>query len=231
MIKAILFDIDNTLLDFDSYVKQSMKEGFSEFGIGEYTEESYEIFEKINTEFWHRIELGTLTYDELLLTRWNTVFSALGLQGDGVAFEKYFKGRLFNNAIPIKGANEILDHLKGRYILAVASNGPLAQQENRLRIAGMDGYFSKLFVSESIGHSKPSKQFFEHCLRELNVGKDEAILPEEILMIGDSLTSDILGASEFGIATCFFDKRGNNDTGQLSPDYVISELSELKKIL
>jgi FMN phosphatase YigB (HAD superfamily) len=83
LIKAILFDIDNTLLDFDSYVKQSMKEGFSEFGIGEYTEESYEIFEKINTEFWHRIELGTLTYDELLLTRWNTVFSALGLQGDG----------------------------------------------------------------------------------------------------------------------------------------------------
>lgn len=229
MIKAIFFDIDNTLLDFDAYVKESLRAGLSEFGITEYSDEVYETFERINTELWHRIELGTLTYEELMKIRWNTVFSALGVSGDGIAFEKYFKERLFHNAITVEGAIDILQYLHGRYILAAASNGPYLQQENRLKISGMKEYFDFLFISESIGYSKPSGEFFDYCLKEVNMCG--SVSPSEILMVGDSLTSDITGAVNAGMLTCYFDKNGKGDTKGLKPDYVIKELSEIRKIL
>lgn len=231
LIKAILFDIDNTLLDFDGYVKESLKEGFAEFGLGEYNDGVYRVFEEINTELWHRIELGTLSYEELMRIRWNTVFSALGIEYDGVKFEKYFKGRLFDSGIKVKGAEEILEYLSGRYILAAASNGPYLQQENRLRISGLDRFFSHVFVSESIGYSKPKKEFFEHCAEALNKYAAKPLLPCEIMMIGDSLTSDIRGAKDMGYLTCYFDKRGIGDPENITPDYVIKELSRLKEIL
>ncbi len=230
MIKAVLFDIDNTLLDFDEYVKESMKIGFEKFGLGEYNDEIYKTFEEVNGGVWRRLERGEISYEELLKIRWNTVFSALGIDFDGVVFEKFFKDGIFDNAIVISGAYEILEYLQGKYILGVAGNGPLVQQTNRLRIAGLDKFFPYVFLSEAVGHSKPSGKFFEHCLRTINAG-GEGILPGEILMVGDSLTSDIKGACDAGFATCFFDKRKRGVSGNFSPDHVIEELTELRKII
>lgn len=90
MIKAILLDIDNTLLDFDAYVKDSMKSGFKKFGLGTYKDSDYNTFTVINNGLWHEIEEGTLTFEELKKIRWNKVFDALGISFDGVLFEKYF---------------------------------------------------------------------------------------------------------------------------------------------
>ena len=231
MIKAILFDIDNTLLDFDGYVKESLIEGFREFGLGKYSEEVYAVFQRINTELWKRIELGTLTYDELMKIRWNTIFRELGIEYDGVLFEKYFKGRLFYSAIPVEGAYEILDYLKDKYLLAVASNGPLAQQKNRLKTADMDKYFSYVFVSEEIGFSKPSREFFDYCIKAINEGLKNPIAPEEIMIVGDSLSSDIRGAIDSKIASCYFDRKGNGKTEGFLPDFTINKLTELTNIL
>lgn len=231
MIKAILLDIDNTLLDFDAYVQQAMKDGFAKYNLGTFDDHVYAVFKRINTDLWHRIELGTLTYQELLKTRWNTVFEALGITFDGVEFERYFKGRLFDNAIPIDGAMELLHYLKDQYIVCAASNGPYGQQVNRLTIAGMLPYFHHLFISEQIGVSKPDRAFFTHCLEVINTNLTEPVLPSEVLMIGDSLTSDMQGAIDSGMHTCYFDKHRNGLHSDLSIDYTVDTLTDILKIL
>ncbi|MBR5868863.1 MAG: HAD hydrolase-like protein, partial [Clostridia bacterium] len=142
MIKVILLDIDDTLLDFQGYVKESLREGFREFGLGEYNEGVYTTFTRINTVLWHEIEEGKLTIADLRRVRWNRIFGELGITYDGAVFEDYFRGRLFHSAIRVEGAVELLEHLHGRYILAVASNGPYAQQVNRLKNGGMLDYFA-----------------------------------------------------------------------------------------
>ena len=235
MIKAVLIDIDNTLLDFDEYVRVAMRQGFEKFGLCQYTDGMFSTFTEANGELWREIEQGKLTYTELLKIRWNRIFSALGISFEGYTFEKYFKECLFDSAIHVHGAEDILAYLCERYILCAASNGPYKQQLNRLEKGNMLQYFSRIFISEDVGASKPSREFFIHCMNALNedaaVRGEGGILPCEVIMIGDSLTSDISGAAAMGIVTCFFDKNGDTDTSGISIDYKISDLREIRAIL
>lgn len=235
MIKAVLFDVDNTLLDFDAYVRESIKNGFREFGLGDYDDTMFDTFTEINNRLWRQIEQGSITYSALYANRWNLIFEALGVSFDGERFETYFREQLFDNAIPIDGAIKILRYLEGRYLLCVASNGPYEQQLNRLKVGGMLPFFSKCFISEKIGASKPSKAFFLHALSEINAELEKrgeaALNPKEILMVGDSLTSDIAGALGVGFQTCFFDKHQKGETGDLPIDHVIGKLEELSSFL
>ncbi len=229
-IKAILIDIDDTLLDFDAYVKEAMKSGFQRFGLSPYKEEMYQTFLKINTGLWSELEKGELSFEELKKIRWNLIFQALGIDFDGEVFENYFRGELFYSAIPVEGAFEMLDYLSEKYPLYVASNGPFAQQINRLKVGGMDLYFKDFFISEKIGASKPSKVFFDYCFSVLKEN-DKSLLPENILMIGDSLSSDMKGAIDFGFKTCFFDKKNKGLPNDPKIDFCIKSLTEITKII
>ncbi len=231
MIRAVLLDIDNTLLDFDAYVQTAMKEGFKQFGLGEYTSQTYQTFLSINGPLWHALERGEITYQELLQVRWNKVFAALGITFDGLTFEKYFKGRLFHTAIPEQGAEELLSHLQGRFVLATASNGPYEQQINRLKLAKMYDKFSHHFISEAMGVAKPAKEYFDYCLNKINQDQPNPILPHEVLMIGDSLTSDMAGAMHAGLKTCFYDKHKREDTKGLAVDFIVTHLQEIGSLL
>lgn len=225
MIKAILIDIDDTILDFDAYVRDAMKNGFAEYGLGEYTAEKYATFERVNAGLWHAIERGELTFAELTLIRWNKVFEALDIDFDGVRFEKYFRDFLYNSGIPIDGAGDMLEYLSGKYLLCTASNGPQDQQIHRLQVADFYKYFKYNFISEGIGASKPSQLFFSYCLDTLG------ITPEEVMMIGDSPTSDMQGAYQSGIKTCYFDRKNKPLPEGVTVDYRITELRKLKEIL
>ena len=227
-MKAVFLDIDNTLLSFDGYVKQTMKEGFEHFWLKPYEPYMFDIFIRENTKLWRQIEQGTLVFEELEKIRWNIIFKYLDIAFDGTVFEKYFRGRLFDSAIPEDGAYELLEYLKGKYILCVASNGPGEQQVHRLEIAGMKKYFDYIFVSERIGASKPSKVFFERAFVELNAGRKEIILPEDTVMIGDSLTSDIAGGLAFGMEVCLFRRKEGMDI----PDGVrwVDRLEQIEEI-
>ena len=231
MIKAVFIDIDNTLLDFDAYVREAMKNGIKKYGLGSYEDSMYRVFEKINTEMWMEIEQNRLTYDELLKTRWNRIFSALGISFDGYTFEKYFKACLFDSAIPVEGAIDILDYLKNRYILCAASNGPYEQQLNRLKNGKMLSYFSKVFISEKVGFSKPDKRFFDYCIKEINADSKDKLSPCEIIMIGDSISSDLAGAVDSGIKACYFDRQIKGCNSDLHIDYVINKLEDIRLFL
>lgn len=205
-MKVICLDIDNTLLSFNEYVKQTMKTGFAEFGLKAYEPYMYELFTEENNKLWRQIEDGTLTFQELEKIRWNKVFEAIGISFDGVVFEKYFREALHESAIPEEGAYELLEYLSQKYIVCAASNGPYEQQIHRLEIANMRKYFDYIFVSEQVGASKPATAFFEYAFREINQDREEPIAPEECLMVGDSLTSDVEGGRRYGMKTCLYRK-------------------------
>lgn len=231
MLKVILLDIDDTLLSFQGYVREAMKLGFDAFGIGPFKEEMLPVFHQVNSRLWHRLEEGTLSFEELKKVRWNLVFEALGVHADGVKFEEYFRDRLFDSAIPEAGAFELLSHLKEKYILCAASNGPYRQQVNRLKVGGMISFFSHLFISEEIGHSKPAHEFFEVCLRRLNETLSEPILPKDVMIIGDSLTSDIAGGIHAGMQTLFYNPGEKEIPSDIKPNFVVRALKEINEIL
>ncbi len=230
MIKAVFIDIDDTLLSFQEYTRQAMREGFPKFGIGTYTEDMFPLFHRYNGDLWRALERGELTYERLLKIRWNYIFEHLGLHGDGEAFEDYFKGELFHNAIVIPGAMELLEYLRGKVLICAASNGPNGQQQNRLKISGMMPYFDALFISEEMGCSKPSTAYFDECFRRLRALTGEEIRPDEVLMLGDSMTSDIGGAA-YGLKTCLYRPEYGGEPLDPKPDYIITDLLEMKEIL
>ena len=230
-MKAIFLDIDNTLLSFDEYVKDAMRSGFPQFGIGRYEDRMFDVFTQINSGLWQALERGEIDFAELKRTRWSKIFANLGIKADGEAFEKYFRDRLYDSAIPEKGAIDLLRYLNQKYILCAASNGPYHQQVNRLKISGMLPFFSHLFISEEIGFQKPSEDFFRVCMQRLNEGAAQALLPSEVTVIGDSLSSDMAGGIRFGMRTCFYNPAGKPIPADMRITYTVRSLEEITRIL
>ena len=226
----VFIDIDNTLLDFDAYVRQTMKEGFAQFGLKTYEPYMYDIFTAENNKLWREIEEGTLTFAELQKIRWNRVFHALGIEFDGPVFETYFRKALHESAIPVPGAYELLENLKEKAILCVASNGPYEQQLHRLELAGMKKYFRHFFISEKVGASKPARAFFDYAFRELQETYGRVILPEDTLILGDSLTSDMAGGLQYGMKTCYY-RRNPDISVEERIDYVVDDLRQVKALV
>ena len=226
MIRAIFIDIDNTLLDFDAYVKESLRSGFKQFGLPEYEPFMYDTFKEINDDIWRQLERKEIDFETLKKNRFNLIFKALGFECDGEAFETYFRSALNESAIPVNGAYELLEVLSKDYILCTASNGPCNQQINRLQIADMLKYFEYNFISEKLGHSKPSRNFFDAAFAQLNDKRANPIVPNECIMIGDSLTSDIAGGYEYGMKTCFYSHH-KQDIQDSRINYFVKELCQI----
>lgn len=219
---TILVDVDNTLLDFDECANESITNACALFGIENPTELCKK-FHPYNLSLWQQLERGELTIDELLEKRFNTLFETLGINADGVAFEKSFHDGLATSAVAVDGAKELLEYLSSKHTLYVASNAPLGQQTKRLAKAGFDKYISGYFVSAEIGHLKPNKEFFDACFAVI---KEK---PQDVLMIGDSLTADINGARNYGLKTIWFDKYQTGKTADC--DYLVTSLSQIKDIV
>ncbi len=224
-IKAILIDVDDTLLDFDESAKMSMAMAAEKKGIL-LPDNIWEVFQQVNKGLWHDLEQGLLTNAELFHIRWTKVFEAAGIEGDGPAFEKEFLNGLSICAPLIHGADEIVKYLHGKYRIAVASNGPYEQQVARLKKVGLSEYIDCLFVSGKIGHAKPSRAFFDACMADLG-----DLEPEEVMMIGDSISADISGAASYGMQTCWYNHKGAPaEQGEMA-DYTVHSLLEIKEIL
>jgi len=223
MIEAILLDVDNTLLDFNACARESMISACQALDVS-WSEAMFSVFLRVNDALWREIEAGRLTVEELYRRRWSSIFRELGIPGDGEAFERCFLSYLEESACPVEGALELVAYLSEKYTLCVASNAPYEQQCGRLARAGLLPWFQHLFISERIGAAKPSKAFFDACLAEL------ALEREEVMIIGDSLTADIQGGADYGLKTCWFCPDGLEP--KLVPaDHRVSTLTEIKSFL
>lgn len=224
MYKAVCIDVDNTLLDFNKCAEECMKTGFLDFGLLYYPE-MFAVFQKINDGLWLDLERRIISKEELFSVRWNRVFEQLEIDADGIAFEKRFKELLFDSAVPVEGAAEMVLYLGKRYPLYAMTNGSQKQQENRLKNAGMLGSFREVFASEKIGSPKPTDAFFRYCFDRMPWG------PGEVILIGDSPTADIAGARAFGMDTMWFRYDKWRDPGSVEYDYRVDDLREVKNYL
>lgn len=225
VIKAVLLDVDGTLLDFDACARESAMRACEELGVP-HTDAMDALFAEVNGDLWRRVERGELTVEGVYAIRWNRIFQGLGIDRDGPAFEARFLTHLAQSACPVPGALETVEYLAGRYLLCVASNAPYEQQRGRLDRAGLLPWFRHLFISQRLGAAKPSEAFFRACLDRL-----PGVGPGEVLMVGDSLTADIAGCGPLGIRSCWFNPKGSPGSPDAVPDYEIRRLEELRRIL
>ena len=223
MIKAILLDVDNTLLDFNKCACAAMLDAARDFSLA-LPEDAFATFRRINDALWREIEEQTLTPEELYRIRWALIFQELGIDFDGPTFEARFYHYLTTSAEKVDGADELMAYLQGKYTLCIASNAPCQQQVQRMEKAGYLPYLRHFFISEDIGAAKPSPRFFEACLAAL-----APLQPHEVLMIGDSLTADIAGARACGIRTCWY-RHGSDRDGSIA-DYCVADLRDICRIL
>ena len=223
--KILLIDLDNTLIDFNECARHSIINAFGELGLP-YTPRVFDTFICENVRIWKRLEKGEITKAQLRANRWNIILGKLGIDFDGTVLEEMFENGVARYACPVEGAYDLLDYLQGKYKLYIVSNGFRFVQESRLKIGDFEKYFDGLFVSEDIGIPKPAKEFFDYCFETLgNPPKGDTLL------IGDSLSADIIGGINYGIDTIWFNKNGDPLPEDIEPTYIVNKLEEIKNIL
>ena len=199
----LLFDLDQTLLDFHASERLGVKFVMEQKGL-EFTEELYQSFKQINKSLWLEFEKGEITKTQLFETRFRRLFELCGCDVDKmdlVQINSDFIDAMAKSGVLMQGADAFLERLTrdiadaGIYIV---TNGVTRNAMGRIVSTGLDRFISEVFVSEEIGAAKPAREFFDTVVSA--VGGDR----ESFLVIGDSLTSDMLGAKNAGLASCWF---------------------------
>ena len=227
MMKTILWDIDRTLLDFDLYERNSLRAQFARYGLCDCTEDIQSLYSAINVKHWQRLERGEQTKEEIMLARFEELFCVLGIEGVNIAqFNADYENGIGDTTAFLENSPEIIASLKGKYHQYAVTNGAYDVQIKRLKNAGFDTIFDGVFISDEVGFDKPSREYFEYVLRHI-----EPCDKSEILIVGDSLTSDMLGGYRAGIRTCRYNPQGTPNTLGIPIDYEIKSLAEIYNIL
>lgn len=222
---TLLFDVDNTLLDFDANEAEAFQAMLRHMG-EPYTEELYRTYKTMNEEMWRAIERGEMTAKEVVNTRFSALMRLQGREVDGVLWEQTYRRYLNQGIQEIPGVHRVLNELQSRYRMYVITNGLEDTQTSRMKRSGLEQYFITLFISAQVGAEKPSKAFFDYVK-----GHIEDFDKSKTLVIGDSLTSDIKGGNMAGIDTCWFCKEGAECPLDIHPTYRIHRLEDLESLL
>lgn len=225
MIKTVLLDMDMTILDFNRSEAESLTEALVELGI-EPKPETIKLYSKINLSQWKRLELGEITREQVLLGRYEMLFEQIGVEASANDAWQIYENKLSHNAHYLPGAEEMLKEFQGKYKLYIVSNGTKSVQDGRIEKSGLAKYFDDIFISQDIGFNKPDKRFFDECFKRAGI-----VNFEEVIIIGDSLSSDIKGGKNAGIKTCWFNPSNEVNTSSVKPDYEIDNLEKIDKLL
>lgn len=227
MYKYLLWDIDGTVLDFLASESYAIRLLFEKFSLGECSDEMLELYSGINTAYWKKLEKNELTKPEILVGRFREFFARVGI--DETIAEKFneeYQHTLGDYVEFVENAKEILLDFKGRYVLAAVTNGTKIAQEKKLKLSGLDKIFDSIFISEDVGYEKPNKEYFDFVFRSLGITDKK-----EVLIIGDSLTSDIRGGNIAGIDTCWFNPNKKPLMQDINITYEIDNLKDLNKVI
>ena len=226
MIKYVFMDIDDTLLDFGMAEAAAIKKTFERLGIP-VTPKLIERYSRINDEYWARLERRELTREQVLVRRFDALFEEFGIKNvPSELAQASYEYLLGIGHYFVDGAPELLEALKGKYEMYIVSNGTASVQDSRLESAGIAPYFKGIFISERLGADKPSREFFELAFSQI-----EGFERDKAVIVGDRLSSDILGGINAGIRTCWFNPGRLPARADIVPDCEIHALSELPELL
>lgn len=225
MIKYLFFDIDDTLFDFKRSEKVALSRTLEAFGI-EPSDEMISLYSRINRSQWEALERGEVTREVILFRRYELFFRELGVEADPKGAQKMYEKQLSQTYYYLPGAEALLEKLQGKYKIFLASNGTAIVQDGRIALSGIAKYADDIFISEKIGYNKPRREFFDICFERI-----EGFDKEYAIMIGDSLSSDILGGINAGIKTCLYNPHNLPARDDIKPDFEVKSLDEIPKLL
>ncbi len=223
--KLVIFDLDNTLLNFDKMELGSLKETLTENNL-EISEKLINSYRAINTELWQALEKGEYTKKEILNLRFRRLFEMYDYNTSPEEFNTSYLRNLSNHCYLYDNVIEVLDYFKNRSKLVIMTNGVKDAQYDKMKKSGLDRYFEEVIISDIVGYHKPSIEIFSYL--ENRIGKH---IKEETIIIGDSLSSDMKGGNNFGIKTCWFNPKLLANNTDVVVDYEINSLKELFNIL
>lgn len=223
MIKAVLIDIDDTIFDFEKCSKNSFLKTLEKFNL-KFKEEDFSYFNKVNYILWTKQKLGKINIEEVFIKRDYLMGKYFNLDIEKGLFNDLFVKFLYDEIEMVDGIEDLLLYLSDKYKIFTASNGIYKMQENRLKKSNLDKYFDNIFVSDKIGFEKPDKKFFQKIMDLTKFSNDD------LIMIGDSIKSDIIGAKNSKIKSIYFNKEDKKITDK-NFTYQVKNLSEIKKIL
>lgn len=225
MIEFLFLDLDDTILDFQKAEAIALSKTLRQFGLepepvilGRYS--------AINKLHWQMLERKELTREQVLVRRFGVLMEEFGILADERAVAAAYEKNLSVGHYFLPGAEDAVKALSRKYKLYLASNGTARVQAGRLASAKISPYFQEIFISQEIGANKPDKAYFDRCFERI-----PGFQKERCMMVGDSLTSDILGGIHAGIKTCWVNPSGVVSGSDIVPDHTIKSLTQLEGLL
>lgn len=227
MIKVILWDIDGTLLNFLAAEHVAIRKCFEIFNLGECTDEMIRRYSVINRKYWERLERGEITKPEVLVGRFLEFFRSEGIPTEcAERFNEEYQVRLGDTICFCDDGYELVKKLKGKVQQYAVTNGTKVAQDRKLERSGLGQMLDGIFISEEIGVEKPGMGFFEYVWEKIGI-YDKS----EIMIVGDSLTSDIRGGNNAGIVCCWYNPGKTINEKGVRVDYEIENLQQILDIL
>jgi 2-haloacid dehalogenase len=221
----LLFDADGTLFDYDRAEAAALQKVFESFGF-EYNLAYAQAYHRINAQIWREFERGEISQVDLRTKRFALLFEALEIEFDSDNFSRSYLKYLGEGYYLLDGAQDILEALYGKTGLMLITNGLKDVQRSRLARSTISHFFADVIISEEVGIAKPENGIFEVAYQKMGCPDKK-----NILMIGDSLSSDMRGGNQFGIDTCWFNPGGDERDANVSIQYEITHLSEILTII
>ena len=221
----LLFDADNTLFNFDAGNRRAFSEVCRICHLPD-TDELFHAYEAVNAEMWSAFDRGECTKNFLVVERFRLFLERAGLQADPVQCNKIHLSTLATNTVLLPHALEVCRTLAQTHSLYIVTNAVAAVQKARLAASDLRPYITDAFISEDAGASKPSVAYFDYVFSHI-----PGITRENCLLIGDSPSSDLQGANNYGIPCCWYNPRGLARPDGMRIDYEIRDLPELLPIV
>lgn len=223
---TVLFDLDMTLLNFNADERAALTCVLKQNGI-DCREENLRAYHEINLSLWKSFERGEIKRTDITRTRFALLLRRLGIDADSELLNSQYIEKLCLGGRLIEGADEICRELsENGASLYIITNGTQNIQQERLKRSGLQAYIDGVFVSEKIGFQKPMREYFDYVLSEIPQKNKR-----RILVVGDSLSSDISGGNGAGLDTCLFSPDLSEHNDSIKPLYTIQALSQLKSIV
>ncbi|QVK12795.1 YjjG family noncanonical pyrimidine nucleotidase [Weissella ceti] len=224
--KYLIFDLDDTLLDFQTGEHEGLVKVMSDAQVPDMTD-ALAKYAVINRKLWQAYEQGDITKQHIQNTRFEALLEELGMDGDGLAMEKAYRQELNNNNHVLPGAEALLQKLKEQgYILIAGTNGETQTQKSRLKNTGFGQYFDQVYISDELGVAKPNIGFYEPIFKaNADMNTDNTV------MIGDGIPSDMRGGINVGLNTIWVNLKNATLPTDMNVTSEVHSLTELGQLL
>ncbi len=229
-VNAIMWDIDGTILDFLKAEEAAINSLFEKFEFGTCTDEMLHRYSIINKKYWERLERNEITKDEVLVGRFEEFFSNEKLDvSKAREFNKEYQIALGDTIVFRDQCKDLLLSLKGKVFQFAVTNGTKIAQDKKLKNSGLDIIFDEIFISEEVGYEKPNIEFFNEVFNTIEM-RGYSISKDKIILIGDSLTSDMKGANNANITNVWYNPKHSINNSDSKIDYEVDNIWKIREI-